>query len=82
MELIDFSIKTPPSLIEKNKLYIDRIKGYVAFRCPCEKSEYLNIPSTAWDFTELEGKLSLHPSIMNMSCKTHFYIIENEFVMV
>ena len=57
--------------------------GYVSFMCPCNEGGMRRLPiksgaKKGWDVKEVDGKVTISPSIRDVACcKCHFFIREN-----
>lgn len=74
-----------PKSIKENTLYISEKYKTCTHICPCGCSKEIPIPIRGKQFWNLSvdgGKVSLSPSILNRSCKAHYFIRSNKFVML
>jgi hypothetical protein len=80
VELID-------SELEQGKLYISEKYGVAIHLCACgwcnqQTVTPIHNPYTGWSMTNIDGKVTLSPSIGNfqMPCNSHYFVRENKVV--
>lgn len=83
-ELTLLHVKTMPEKLEPGILYVSLMYHTSIHICPCgtcNKKVVLPFrnPTTGWALTEVDGKVTLRPSVGNWQypCKSHYYITEN-----
>lgn len=80
VEFIDFEL-------EQGKLYISERFGTAIHLCACgwcnEKTVTpFHNPQTGWSMTNIDAKVTLHPSIGNfkMPCNSHYWVRDNKII--
>jgi len=80
-------VDTVSGPLELGKLYVSKKYQTVLHLCACGECNELTVtplhdPKTGWQYTENDGKVTLHPSIGNfqMPCRSHYWIRENKVV--
>lgn len=73
----------PYETFEEGKIYISLKYGVAIHRCLCGCGEKTVTPISgphAWIFTDIDGKITLSPSIGNFQfpCKSHYIITKNK----
>jgi hypothetical protein len=79
-------VDSMPLTIETGVLYVSKKHAISAHLCPCGCGQPIYIPfaarqtKTEWQYKEHDGKVTLHPSLLNTNCpnKAHYFIVDNE----
>ena len=86
-ELEPVFVDTVPHPLELGKLYVSKKYETVLHLCACGECNQETVtpirdPQTGWQYTEVDGLVTLHPSIGNfqMPCRSHYWIQENKVV--
>ena len=73
--------------MEPGKIYISHRFKLANHLCPCgcgaeavTNFDIEDFPHDAWKLTELNGKVTLHPSILNRACpnRSHYFLTLNK----
>lgn len=71
-----------PETIEPGKLYVSHEYATATHLCACGCGQKVVTPLSQhmWDMTEIDGKVTLSPSILNTACpfKAHYWIVEGD----
>ena len=69
--------------MKEGNLYLSRKYETAIHLCACGCGGESVTPThqpTGWRLTEKDGKVTLHPSILNRFCKAHYWIRDNKVV--
>ena len=78
-------VETMPAKLELGILYVSLKYQTTIHLCACGSCGWETVlpfrnPATGWVYTEVDGKVTMRPSVGNQKfpCNSHYYITENK----